>query len=364
MRVASIDIGYKNLAILVESFDETSFIHINIPKTKLYDSNHEPTEEMKNFLNEIYMNGKIIFIEKKKIMRDEGKNLSVLTLRYLTEYLKTLTQLFLSCDCILIEKQMETNKKAKRLEYHIESFLINLFIDNKSESNVIIYPSSNKTKILGAPKMVPNKKTGNLMKMTTPQRKKWSEEEMKKILLMRGDMNIFNKLFVENKKADDISDCETMLQSFKFKILCEKLKIKRASYGDTDGNELCRSMCENKHEIWKTKIDKNVCRECLFSGDCSSYCKYYGFDKKYIKKYDKNFVDVDLEPIIKMIKDNGGECINKIISPKIVFKCSHGSYQVKTLANIKKNIDKKYKCKCRGKILDLTSQSKVKFIFE
>ena len=337
MRGVSIDIGYRNLAILVEDFDETKTGYIQ--KNMRYRNNKEPTDEMNKILNCIYKNGNIIFIEKKDFWEEkDGKFITCKSLISLAQYLKTLQLLFLTCDFVLIEKQMKNNNNARRIEAHIESFLINLFIDNNRNTDVIIYPSSNKTRVLGAPWFIfddNNKKH----KMTKPERKKWSSELMRKILLMRKDITNFNNVFVEHKKPDDISDCETMLQSFKFKILYDGYKLRQTNNtlfsppsinsnlnnfvkelynGETIyycKNGLCMFKCFfnhiffiNQEDIYKGKW----CKKCIFERE-KNIVKYYS------EKYNFNFsINDDYYKHYKFINEKETNNVN-VSSDELLF---------------------------------------------
>jgi hypothetical protein len=308
MRGASIDIGSKNFAILVEDFDFSDSSKEKIVKNSRYTQNGEPTPKMKGILEKIFMNGNIVFLLKKDFWCDKGKFITCKSLKVLAVFLKTLQNLFLSCDFVLIEKQVQKNNNARRIEAHVESFLLNLFLDHNRNTPVIIYPSSNKTRVLGAPKIIVV--NGRKRKMTKVQRKKWSSDVMKNILLKRGDVSTFTNLFVENKKPDDISDCETMLQSFKFKLLVDgyELEIDKTerknlrtiiqkyegqcfSNMETSPNVLCQFKCFFGHEFWLSKQELEEgkwCRKCLFTRR-EEICKFYNSEYPFLHLFNLDF---------------------------------------------------------------------------
>lgn len=164
-----------------------------------------------NLATVIEENNKIIFTESKNLTNKDVVDNSVLI--SLTNYLDCI-DLLKQSNVVLIEKQLGTkNHKAKRLENHIHSY----FLIKYPNINVVLFPSSNKTKVLDAPK-----------KMTKYQRKKWSVEKTKELLLKRGDQENYDKIF-SKKKADDESDAFLQLQAYKI--------LKKISNVETVGGE-------------------------------------------------------------------------------------------------------------------------------
>jgi hypothetical protein len=284
MRVASFDVGVFNTGIYIEDFDEKELENIkNIHKSKRYISSGEPTKEFQDILDFIYKNGKCIYIHKIKFL-DEKKSVKYIDFDILSKITESIRHLEIlkTCDIILIEKQLDINKKAKRIENHISS-IISMTINSAS---IIIYNSSNKTQVLGAPKKVKNKK-GKLQNMTKPMRKKWACETTKYILSLRHNVELYEYLFIENKKPDDECDCICQLQSAKYKIFCEKsIKYEQKIGEDTNNTtindrvfstlkdrnceilSLSRPMhlkCCFSHNFWLSDIDilsGKWCQEC------------------------------------------------------------------------------------------------------
>ncbi len=91
MRGASIDIGIHNLAIVIEDFNVEDITKIeNILPNKRYLPSGLPTPAFAKILEQIYVNGKIIFRDKV----DVGKNKKMVddeVLLNLTNYLESLT---------------------------------------------------------------------------------------------------------------------------------------------------------------------------------------------------------------------------------------------------------------------------------
>ncbi len=231
MRAASLDIGIYNTGIYIEDFEEVD-VSEHVRKPNRYKYSGEPTEEFQKTLDEVYKNGKCVYTSKISFCPDVKKKfIDEDTLLYISKTIKSI-EIIKTCDIIIIEKQLDVNKKAKRIENHIQSILLLLY----PHIDTILYNPSNKTQVLGAPKKIKNRK-GVLVRMTKPQRKKWACETAKNILNTRGDMELYDYLFVKNKKPDDEADCICQLQSFKYKLLYEKsIKINKKNKLECDDN--------------------------------------------------------------------------------------------------------------------------------
>lgn len=220
MRGLSIDIGVHNMAFYIEEFDQSKIQSLNCPKSHRYDDNGEATERFRTqVLNHVYTNGENMFLDKADLSQDKGVAFDVHLFINLTTYLDSHIKEFDDCSFVIIEQQVKTNPMAQRLEQHCVSWFTFTYLDTKE---IIIFPSKNKTRVLGAPKKVPHRKTGKLSKMTKSQRKKWACDEASKILTLRDDMTTMKHIFVTNKrKADDLSDAISMMQAFKIKCFID-----------------------------------------------------------------------------------------------------------------------------------------------
>jgi len=233
MYIAGFDIGLKNFAIWVEEFKE-------IPKCEVknkYKKSGEPTDEFQEYLNNLVKSGRRVYVnkvdlstdndikvvmkvknsqvkiqnrkeeacllsgesfEKKKVEKTVDRHVTLVSnsnLVKLTRFLSSIKELLDKIDCFVIEKQMKSNPKAEQLQYHLRSFLLINYFENKE---IILFPSTHKTQVLGAPKGLGNK-----------ERKTWASETVKKILELRKDTEGINEVFTRKKygKADDVSDC-------------------------------------------------------------------------------------------------------------------------------------------------------------
>lgn len=284
MRIASIDIGLHNLAFLVEDFEPEKLNKIkNISQKERYDSNGEPTKSFQKILNLIYDEGTIFFIDKVNLTKEKKKYVDDSVLISLSEYLDTLSVLD-SCDVIVIEKQLQgkiiRNNIASRIQHHIHSYIITKYRNTKE---TIIYPASNKTQILGAPKFI-NDKNNKRIKMTKYQRKRWSEVIAAEILLQRKDYITYNKVFKSGEKQDDFSDTMVQLQSYKYKYFVDK-KYKHREDEITIQNEikLSKDEIKNINEISSRK-----------GGKCSCYTNnnYLEFQCEFNHKFLRTYDDI------------------------------------------------------------------------
>lgn len=220
MRGLSIDIGVHNMAFYIEEFNLEELKGIKPPiRTKRYDSNGCPTIEWKNVLEKVYKNGNKVFQEIVNLSETKGTKFDINIFINLSNYLESISNEIDKCDFILIEQQMKTNPMAQRLEQHCVSWISFMYLDTKQ---VILFPSSNKTRVLGAPRKVEDK-NGKLVKMKKLQRKKWACDEALKILNLRDDINTIHYIFsVNKKKSDDLSDVIVQLNAFKIKCFIDK----------------------------------------------------------------------------------------------------------------------------------------------
>ena len=220
MRGLSIDIGVHNMAFYIEEFNSTLLKGlVSVPKNSRYNENGEATIRFKDeILKSVYENGKKIFLDKSDLSDKKGVKFRLDIFINLTDYLDRHSHLIDECDFIIIEQQMRNNPMAQRIEQHCVSWFTFTYLDTKQ---IIIFPSKNKTRVLGAPKKLGDKK-GKIGKMTKPQRKKWACDEASRILSCRNDIETMSQIFVENKgKSDDLSDVICQMQAFKVKLFID-----------------------------------------------------------------------------------------------------------------------------------------------
>ena len=326
LRVVSIDIGLKNFALLIEDFNPDDLSKIkNIPQLQKYDKNLEPTKQFQEILNDVYKIGKVYFMDKVNLTEKKKKFVDDEILISLTNYLDSIENVLSTCDIIVIEKQLQgkviRNNIAKRIEHHLHSYLIDKYKDAK---DLVIYPSSNKTKILGAPKFV--QKDGIKKKMTKYQRKRWAEKIASDILILRGDYNNYNLIFKSGEKEDDFSDTLVQLQSYKYKMFVnQKFKPKWdynsiSKFVSSKGGVLLDYSYTNVRQTLHVKCEKDHSLENKLSTILNSWCDACRKSKLTVKD------------ISNIVADKyGGECLSEPTEStdstectKLQFKCKFG----------------------------------------
>ena len=219
INVLSIDIGLKNLAFYKEEFDYYKLNNIELPK-EIYNSDKSATKEFEQYLRKVYECGTSCYLEVFNLgdKKDYFSGICFLKLIDILEYLNK-QKLFDDVDIILIELQLKKNNIAQTLMHHIHNWFLIMFRDFKQ---IILYPSKNKTRVLGAPliKEINNKKE----KINKYERKQWAVKMADEILTTRNEIDFHNKIFIEHKnKKDDLSDVIIQTLSYHIKMIC-KLK--------------------------------------------------------------------------------------------------------------------------------------------
>jgi hypothetical protein len=217
--IISIDIGIKTLSIYREEFDFEKAKKIKkIDRYKRYTKEAMATPEYYKYVEDVYKCGKVIYLDKKNISNNNNARfVDRIVLINLIDYLDELDSkgLFNDVDTIVIEKQMQRNPNAQIIEHHIYSYLLILF---KSFKNIVIFPSKNKTRVLGAPLKVFDLKLNKWRKVKKHERKKWATDKTNEILNNRSDFETLDFIFKTNKtKKDDLSD--TIVQCLAYNLL-------------------------------------------------------------------------------------------------------------------------------------------------
>jgi len=215
IKIISIDVGLRTLSISKECY--SSLEPLNIQSSKRYNSLGESTELFKTSIDKVSKKGEVLFLEKIDL-GDKKDYFAGRAFDTLYNWLDNISQdiQFSDTDVILIEQQLKTNYIATCIMHHIYCWLNLYYKNNKLNStNIILYPSKNKTRILGMPLKVESESSSKLIRVTKYQRKKWSIEQMKRWITLRNDSWALDYIFKENKdKKDDL--CDTLLQSFSY----------------------------------------------------------------------------------------------------------------------------------------------------
>lgn len=220
MKLVSFDIGLKTCSVAVEEY-KVNFEALSVelqPPTSKYITGGEATPEMKEYVKQVARLGRVIKLEKKEL-GDKKAYFSGHAFRNLYAWCQDLAEHLSTADVILIEQQMKCNNIALALMYHLQAWIMIQYPDIQ----VILYPSKNKTRILGAPLKIKDDANGKLKKVTKYQRKVWSTVCAKEILLeLRQDEEWHQYIFVQNKsKKDDLSDVIMQALSYVVGKLCK-----------------------------------------------------------------------------------------------------------------------------------------------
>lgn len=226
--ICSIDIGKKNFAFYIEEIDKDNLISIqNLQKDKRYNLNGTPTPKFKELLKQVWTNGKTVLFQNNDLTKGQ-KTMNEPEICYnMNDLLDQYSDYFDNCFVIIIEKQMSFGKKhntmAVKLAQHCWSYFSFRYGRFKK---LIEFPAYYKTQILGAQKIEKRLKNGktSFKSMDKAQRKKWSIVQAEEIFNDRQDIETISSL-KSNKKKDDLADCVTQLQAFKYIAFVDKINF-------------------------------------------------------------------------------------------------------------------------------------------
>ena len=201
-KIVSFDVGLKTCSVSIEIYDISS-----LPPTPpvKYLKGGEATPEMRQYVLEVAKKGTIVHMDKKDL-GDKKTFFSGHAFKNLYEWCGAMGEHVKDANVLLIEQQMKINNIAVALMYHLQAF----FMITYPTLQIVLYPSKNKTRVIGAPLKVD--KVGKdgvskLVKVTKYQRKKWSTLYAQTILTNREDQTWLKYIFETNKaKKDDLSD--------------------------------------------------------------------------------------------------------------------------------------------------------------
>jgi hypothetical protein len=229
-RICSIDIGKKNFAFYIEEIDKETLLSIqNISKENRYNLNGTPTLEFKNVLRQVWSNGRTLLFKNNDLTQNckKGSYLDTEVYYNMIDLLDQYGSYWDSCETFVIEKQMSFGKRnntmAVKLAQHCWSYFSFRYGRFKQ---IIEFPAYYKTQILGAPKVEKKLKSGKISfkSMEKPARKKWSIVQTTEIFNDRLDDHTMSNLN-SNKKKDDLSDCVSQLQAYKYIVFVDKISL-------------------------------------------------------------------------------------------------------------------------------------------
>ena len=224
---ASFDIGKKNFAFYIEEFDRQVLIDSeNLDKTKRYNINGTPTVEFDSVLKKVCVNGKRVLFVNSDLTNSctKGSYLDPETFHNMTDLLDKYASYWDKCLAFIIEKQMSFGKTHNTMALKLGQHCYSYFCFKYGRFKEIVeFPAYYKTQILGAYKIEKITKSGktSYKAMDKPTRKKWSVIKTIEILEERGDTETISSL-TNARKRDDLADCLTQLQAWKYLVFVDK----------------------------------------------------------------------------------------------------------------------------------------------
>lgn len=212
MRIASFDIGYRNLSLAIENYPNKSIKDLAkkyqlLNKADKIIERHEHSVILSTLLNEFYKEGKTELLELTDLNRGESCGLVISTRKHLDEYLTSRKSQLSGCSTIIIEQQFKTGQACNFDAILLGEAVFSWCCFNLSVS-VEYVPSRYKTTLMGMCRSVIEiRKNGlrTVRDIVKKDRKKWSVTKALEILALRGDQNMRDTI-TGHKKRDDLSD--------------------------------------------------------------------------------------------------------------------------------------------------------------
>lgn len=244
IRIASFDIGKKNLAFYAEEFNVKEIRKLESKYNSLLKKNRRRKggvliQPVADILKKMYVcashipNGYGVF----DIREYEDNILDIHVRANLHKLLESYMWLWTTCDIVCIEQQFfnprTRGKSSKACGANMDAIklgecLFSWFVDNFYPNKIIEYFGSQyKTQLLGAPHRVEDKSPRGCgwKPMSKQGRKDWSVEKAEEIFLLRNEKEMA-EIFGSAKKGkrkrgqqkmDDVADCVIQCQAYKFK---------------------------------------------------------------------------------------------------------------------------------------------------
>ena len=254
MRIASFDIGKKNLAFYVEDANTERLLNLESKYNMILKKDRKRkggilNPQIKNILDELFLSGTHVdkgygvfdirnaLLGKDNTVLEISNTLDVHVRANLFKLLESYMWLWKDCDVVCIEQQFFNSRGANLDAIKIGECVFSWFVDNFYPFKVIEYFGSQyKTQLLGAPHRIENKH-GVWKLMSKQDRKNWSVEKAEEIFLLRNELSMATMfgnakkgnrkkrqhLVFGKHKMDDIADCVIQTQAFKFKKIVAKI---------------------------------------------------------------------------------------------------------------------------------------------
>jgi hypothetical protein len=223
MRIASFDIGFRNLSLAIETISNKSIKELarkyNLlnKKDKIIER-HEHSPILQALLTDFYKGGKTDLLELIDLNRGQTCGLVISTRKHLDEYLSSRKKILEKCSTIIIEQQFKTGQACNFDAILLGEAVFSWCCFNLSVQ-VEYVPSRYKTSLMGMCRTVIETRENGLRTVrdiVKKDRKKWSVVKVREIFTIRND-NAMLELLGSHKKKDDLSDVILQAQSWVLK---------------------------------------------------------------------------------------------------------------------------------------------------
>jgi len=212
MRIASFDIGYRNLSLAIETVSNKSIKELArkyglLNKKDKIIERHEHSPVLQSLLNDFYKEGKTELLELTDLNRGQTCGLVISTRQHLNEYLSSRKSQLEKCSTIIIEQQFKTGQAC-----NFDAILLGEAVFSWCCYNLTVpveyVPSRYKTSLLGMCRTIIETRENGLRTVrdiVKKDRKKWSVSKVMEIFALRNDEEML-RVLSSQKKKDDLSD--------------------------------------------------------------------------------------------------------------------------------------------------------------
>lgn len=214
MRIASFDIGKKNLALYVEDFDPSELKQIERVLIKnRFDSKRTPKKEFREMLDKLYLTGRCCFLDVFDVScGSKGHYIPPETYHQIISILEDHSRIFDDCEIIIFEEQLaKKNVMATKIAQHIYTW----FMVKYGPFRVISpFPASSRNRTLGCQK-----------KLSDRKRKTWASKEGKRLVKLRKDKKMERMFLIHSDKNDDLGDAILDAKAYQLRVFIDGLNI-------------------------------------------------------------------------------------------------------------------------------------------
>lgn len=245
VRVASFDVGKVNFAHYVDDTPRDLLLTLeekykSLPKKLQRRVRGKMNSNIEEILKELYSGGSRVHMGVYDLRNDStSTKLDIPTRRNILSHLRNLSELWDTCDMIVIEQQyfriFPRGRRRAGTEANVDAIKIaeatfTWFLDNYPFKEICYFGSQFKTQMLGAPP-----------KLNDSQRKKWAVEKTLEIHQYRKDQNVLDLFNLEKRVKRKRMTSEEKILSFTkdfgkhpedIRVLVEKIVRNRQKFDD------------------------------------------------------------------------------------------------------------------------------------